>query len=108
MVRVRLILVVTMAALLAPSLAPCLLAAPSGHATMPCCHASSGGGPAMWPCCAAGDEPAAAPPQSVSLLPQVIDLPAVAIALRPLARVVACAAPPAGAQPRLRSTVLLI
>src|SRR5262245_56349238 len=55
MVRVRVVLLVTIAALLAPSVTPCLLAAPAGHAVMPCCRTAKDAVPVVRPCCGPAD-----------------------------------------------------
>jgi hypothetical protein len=49
--RLRLVLLVTIAALVAPSVAPCLMTAAGGHAAMPCCHSTGETTPAARPCC---------------------------------------------------------
>src|SRR5262245_32826524 len=69
MVKTRLVLVVTIAALLAPWVAPCLAIAPVHHAAMPCCRPSQSEAPAARPCCAPADgAPAVTAPSAASVL----------------------------------------
>jgi hypothetical protein len=64
MVRTRLVLLVTIAALVAPWVAPCLAAAPADHSTMPCCRSEEPTAPAARPCCAPTDDAPALPSSS--------------------------------------------
>jgi hypothetical protein len=108
-VRARLILLVTIAALLAPCLAPCLSTAPGGHAVMPCCQASDSM-PTARACCAIGNEQPATPALATALLPNAL-LPTSALAapaiLTRVSRVHESATNPSSPSRRL-STVLLI
>jgi hypothetical protein len=61
MARRQLVLLVTIASLLAPWVVPCLAAAPAGHAGMPCCHRSQSSLPAARACCAPADGQPAVP-----------------------------------------------
>src|SRR5262245_59863755 len=114
MVRTRLILIVTIAALLAPCIAPCLLQAPAGHAVMPCCKPAGDGVPVARPCCGPADGDTSLPPSSVAsrVQPAQVMAPAPAPAIASLVAVSRHVdpqrffAPPVSA--RLRSTVLLI
>ena len=111
MVRTRLVLLVTIAALLAPWVTPCLAAAPDGHAAMPCCRRAQPGTPVARPCCEpAGTNPAAPPSAAPSLL-LAAQMPAVVAPVVSLARPQRLDTTLAAALPRalrLRSAVLLI
>jgi hypothetical protein len=112
MVRTRLVFIVTIAALLAPWIAPCLAGAPTGHAAMPCCRKASDGAPVARPCCGPARDDTSTPPSSDATRLQPAQVMAV----------VDAAASPLAASPRadlfptvvrqiaapLRSTVLLI
>ena len=106
----RLVLFVTVAALVAPWLAPCLMAAPTGHAAMACCHASETPMPAARPCCVldAGQPgaPAPSPASSTVAVMSPLALPLPAILTLP-SRLRAAAAMPR-TPPRHLSTILLI
>jgi hypothetical protein len=111
MLRVRLVLIVAIAALVAPALAPCLVAAPVDHAKMACCARQADGTPAVQPCCAVGDEQPVAPPQdSARVLPTVhaIAVLPVPCALTTVPRLPGPDAPYIPRPSRLRSAVLLI
>jgi hypothetical protein len=111
MVRTRLVLLVTLAALVAPWVAPCLAAAPSGHAAMACCHRQDPGGPVARACCVPADRepgvpPSAAPSLSLAAMSSALAwAPAPAVSPR---AVVAQRRSLASAAPRLLATVLLI
>jgi hypothetical protein len=86
MLRIRLVLLVTMAALVAPWVAPCLVTAPAGHPVMPCCQSAYAGTPAARPCCAASEsQPSTSASSQASLTPGA-QLFATAIAFAPVAR----------------------
>jgi len=112
MLRIRLVLVVTIAALLAPWIAPCLAGAPAGHAAMPCCRKASDGAPVARPCCGPDRDGTSAPPSSDATRLQpaqvmaVLVAPASPIAAPARADLHSPVVPPIAA-PR-RSTVLLI
>ena len=113
MVRSRLVLLVTIAALLAPWVAPCLASAPDGHAAMPCCRTGHGqdGGPVARPCCGPVNREPATAPSAPSSLPHLAQVPAVVqpgVSLATPRRLdtIDAALPPIAA--RLRSVVLLI
>jgi hypothetical protein len=110
MVRLRLILFVTIAALVAPALAPCLMAAPDGHASMPCCRALHRGTVAR-PCCGSDGEGTSTPPSAgASRLYAPGPLAAAVVPAEPIAatRIDAHPRPISSLTARLRSTVLLI
>jgi hypothetical protein len=104
----RLVLLVTIAALVAPFVAPCLMAAPA----MPCCHhASSDTMPAASSCCATDAEQPLAPPRAVSPAAQPVQLNSALMAPGAPCVVQPRFAPeiPSLIQPsRLRNAVLLI
>lgn len=106
--RIRLAVVVTLAALIAPWMAPCLMAGPADHAAMPCCHQTGPVGPAARPCCTSeGQQPAPPAPSaaSFSVVPVSLELPAVLLAIpHPLH----AASPRLPIQPRPQYAVLLI
>jgi len=109
-VRLRLVLLVTIAALLAPWVTPCLMTAPAGHAAMPCCQAARGTTPAVRPCCALDGGQPATPVSANTLLPtamtpmSTLAAPAIAIVL-PRAHAMATMPP---SPSRRLSTILLI
>jgi hypothetical protein len=108
----RLVLVVTIAALLAPWVAPCLTDAPAGHAAMPCCRANHNDAPVARPCCGpARDETSTPPSADASRLQPgqvmaVVAAPASPVAASARIDLPRTIVPPIAA--RLRSTVLLI
>jgi hypothetical protein len=112
MVRTRLVFIVTMAALIAPWIAPCLARAPAGHAAMACCRKASDGAPVARPCCGPARDDRSTPPSSDATRLQPAQVMAVAVA--PASPIAAPAradrhptvVPPIAAP--LRSTVLLI
>jgi len=79
MVRRRLVLFVTLAALLAPWVAPCFAAAPAGHARMACCRPGERGIPIVRPCCAPAERQPAGPVSPEGRVAP-LDLPAVRVA----------------------------
>jgi hypothetical protein len=70
MVRIRLVLLVTIAALVAPWIAPCLQTGMTGHAAMPCCRVAKDAGPTARPCCAPADGQPSTPPAFAASLIQ--------------------------------------
>ena len=111
MVRVRLVMLVTIAALVAPWVAPCLAAVPVDHAAMPCCRSSEPDAPAARPCCAPTDDAPAIPTSSVVSLahpaaPVAIVWTSALLTARPLLHV--HAKPLVSIPPRVLSGVLLI
>ena len=112
MVRTRVILLVTIAALLAPSIALCLIQAPAGHAAMPCCRTTSDGVPAARPCCGTPDDDASTPPASAASRVQPGQVMSAAGVLASNVAVLRPLGPSRPVAPavsaRLRPTVLLI
>jgi hypothetical protein len=109
MLRLRLAVLATLMALAAPWVAPCLTAAPSGHAQMPCCKAKAGG-PSVRPCCTPANQQPLAPAQTAANTAAAGAASAIAPVPVPafLSRMHIPAAPIVPLQIQLRSTVLLI
>ena len=110
MLRVRLTVLVTLAALLAPWVAPCLASAPVGHAQMPCCRTAGDGVPTARPCCTPADPQPLAPTQTAASSTGAVPCPSFTAmpATISVARVHLVAARLAPLPLQLRSTVLLI
>ena len=110
MVKTRLVLLVTIAALVAPWVAPCLAAAPVDHAAMPCCRSSEPDEPAARPCCAPAGEAPAVPASSAASLahpaPVAIVWTSALLTAQPLLHV--HVKPLISIHPRVLSGVLLI
>ena len=111
MARRRLVLLVTLAALVAPWVAPCLAAAPANHAAMACCHPGAPSAPVAGPCCAPADGQPAVPTSDAVRLSQMAAPVVLAWTTAPVALVSPVHSPSKpllSIQPRLLFRVLLI